>query len=601
MATAGHVDHGKSTLVRALTGMDPDRLAEERRRGLTIELGFGWTALPGVGDVAFVDAPGHERFVPTMLSGVGPVPAVLFVVAADDDWMPQAAEHLAALDSLRVRHGVVAITRSDLADPAPMRARALAELSATSLAGAPAVAVSASTGSGLDHLRSALRTMVTTLPTPDPSVDVRLWVDRCFTIRGAGTVVTGTLTAGTIKVGDRLSIADSTVRVRGMECLGRTVERASGAARVALSLGGDIPRGLARGAALTTPDAWLPTTLVDVAVRVDLPLPRQPVLHIGATAMTVEQRPLADAGFARLRLPQSLPLRIGDQALLRDPGSRRIWGVTVLDPLPPALSRRGDARRRGELLSGVPAEPSLADELARRRVAQRSALQRIGVSTADAEQVAVADGDWLLDARLVPELTTRLTELVRRHDADHPLDPGLPVASAVRALAVPTTGLVSAVLPDSLRLEAGRVRRDDAVQSLPIQLLDALTQLRDDLADAPFAAPDAGRLAALRLDVKAIAAAHRAGRLLRVTDTVVLLPGADAEATLLLSRLPQPFTVSQAREALGSTRRVMLPLLDLLDRQGLTRRLPDDRREVVRRVPPAPPLSAADPTLMHDA
>src|SRR3954468_7750968 len=153
LATAGHVDHGKSTLVRALTGQDPDRLEEERRRGLSVQLGYRWTDLPGAGEVAFVDVPGHERFVPTMLSGIGPVPAVLFVVAADDPWMPQAAEHLAALDALGVTHGVVAGTRSDLADPGPASRRAAEEIMRTSLAGSPVVAVSGRTGAGLPQLR----------------------------------------------------------------------------------------------------------------------------------------------------------------------------------------------------------------------------------------------------------------------------------------------------------------------------------------------------------------------------------------------------------------------------------------------------------------
>ncbi|MDX6248573.1 MAG: selenocysteine-specific elongation factor, partial [Kribbellaceae bacterium] len=217
VATAGHVDHGKSTLVRALTGTDPDRLEEERRRGLTIALGYCWTDLPGVGEVAFVDVPGHERFISTMLAGVGPVPAVLFVVAADDSWMPQAAEHLAALDAFGVEHAVVAVTRADLADPMPAAERAAAELAQTSMRGAPVIPVSAMTGDGLPELRSALAALTGTLSTPAPDADVRLWVDRRFTVHGAGTIVTGTLPAGTIAVGDRLAVGDDLVRVRGIE------------------------------------------------------------------------------------------------------------------------------------------------------------------------------------------------------------------------------------------------------------------------------------------------------------------------------------------------------------------------------------------------
>src|SRR4051812_6693158 len=204
VATAGHVDHGKSTLVRALTGMEPDRYEEERRRGMTIDLGFVWTTLPGGEVVAFVDVPGHERFVGNMLAGVGPVPAVLLVVAADEGWMPQSAEHLDALDALGVQHGLLAVTRADLADPAPAMESARAHIARTSLGQVEAVAVSGETGAGLDQLRAALDRLVAALPPPDLTAPVRLWIDRAFTVRGAGTVVTGTLAAGSIRTGDPL-------------------------------------------------------------------------------------------------------------------------------------------------------------------------------------------------------------------------------------------------------------------------------------------------------------------------------------------------------------------------------------------------------------
>jgi selenocysteine-specific elongation factor len=316
LATAGHVDHGKSTLVHALTGQQPDRLAEERRRGLTIELGYCWTTLTGAGgavDLAFVDVPGHERFVPTMLSGVGPVPAVLFVVAADDGWMPQSSEHLAALDALGVRHGLVVVTRSDLADPTPALQEARRQLAGTSLAGATAVAVSARTGAGMDRLREALVALVHALPAPDPHADVRLWVDRAFSMAGAGTVVTATLAAGRVAVGDRLTLdGGDDVRVRGLQSLERTVRSAEPVARVALALGGDAPPTLARGTVLTTPDTFLWSSEVDVLLAAGRhedvgALPAEPVLHIGAASVPVRVRVLG-ASSARLRLDRPLPL-----------------------------------------------------------------------------------------------------------------------------------------------------------------------------------------------------------------------------------------------------------------------------------------------------
>jgi selenocysteine-specific elongation factor len=583
VATAGHVDHGKSTLVQALTGRDPDRLEEEHRRGLSIELGYCWTSLPGAGEVAFVDVPGHERFVSTMLAGVGPVPAVMFVVAADDDWMPQAAEHLAAIDGLGVRHGVVAVTRSDLADPATMMRRAATELDNTSLRDAQVVSVSARTGHGLNRLRESLTAMLARLPEPDPAADVRLWVDRCFSVHGAGTVVTGTLQAGTITVGDTLAHGTGRVRVRGLQTLGREVERVSGVARVALRLGGTVPSDLGRAAVLVTPQAWRETDLVDVRVHGDGTPPRRPVLHVGATAVGCRCRPLGDR-HARLVLERALPLRVADRALLRDAGHARLWGVEVLDPAPPPFRRRGAATHRAVRLERTPSGPNLGDELDRRGCAEVALLRRIGVPLDHADDVAVEANGWLLDRRRVPALSRRLGELVREHARRQPLSPGLPVAAAARALDLPADDLIGTLLPEGLRIENGRVVSRE-VSTLPTDVESALRRLREELERQPFRAPDADRMAELGLHRRAVAAAEKAGRLLRLSDSVVLLPGADTQAVSLLRDLPQPFTASQARERLGTTRRVALPLLDLLDRRGFTTRLPDDRRQIADDAP----------------
>jgi selenocysteine-specific elongation factor len=586
IATAGHVDHGKSTLVQTLTGQNPDRLAEERRRGMSIELGYCWTTLGRAGEVAFVDVPGHERFVSTMLAGVGPVPAVLFVVAADDPWMPQAAEHLAALDAFGVRHGVVAVTRADLADPGPLVAEAARRIATTTLAGAPVVAVSARTGSGMQELTKELERMVAGLPLPDPLAPVRLWVDRCFSVVGAGTVVTGTLTAGTIRVGDELRAGAGVVRVRGIETLGRPVGSVSGVARAALRLGGGGPTtDLTRGTPIVSARDWQEARTLDVRVSgwgrggaLARP-PEHPLVHLGSASVAARARPLGDDVY-RLQLDRALPLHVGDRLVLRDPGSRAVWGGVVLDPDPPALTRRGAARRRATDLVGTTGEPDLADELRRRGVVRTSHLRRLGVPV-DARAVptlAVPSGDWLLARAAVPALREAVSGLVAKHRASRPLEPGPTVTSVARALAVPRE-VVGAVVEAPLTLAGGRVI--DTRKSLPASIRTAVDALIRELGHQPFAAPDSTRLSELGLDGKAIAAADRAGLLLRLAEHVVLRPDAETEAVRRLGELTQPFTASEARIALGTSRRVVLPLLERLDARGLTRRLPDDRREVV--------------------
>ncbi len=577
IATAGHVDHGKSALVRALTGSDPDRLEEEHRRGLSIQLGYAWTSLAGT-DVAFVDVPGHERFISTMLAGVGPVPAILFVVAADDPWMPQAAEHLAALDALGVRHAVVAVTRSDLADPGPATARVSEEVRRTSLHSASIVSVSSTTGAGLEDLRTQLVELVGSLPVPDAGADVRLWVDRRFTISGAGTVVTGTLPAGTIARGDVLSSGAGTVRVRGVQSLGESMDSVSGVARVALNLTGDLEE-LGPSSTLTTPDAYLFTDVLDVRVSGEVSkLPTLPMLHVGALAMVARCRPLA-GDLVRLTLERPLPLRVGDRGLLRDPGSRQVWGVHVLDPLPPALRRRGAAVDRAKALAALTGEPDLVSELERREVVDVDTLRRIGVPVLPPVS-PVSAGRWLVSADRAERAARQMVAEVDRHGRARPLDPGLPLAVLAERIGLPSPELAAALVREPLRLVDGRVlaRGGDV---LPAELEAALAALARELSASPFAAPTADRLRELGLDQKRVAAAAKAGRLLRVAPGIVLLPGADRLAVQELAELSAPFTASEARSRLGTSRRVVLPLLEHLDRVGLTRRLPDDRRLVV--------------------
>ncbi|RFS82970.1 selenocysteine-specific translation elongation factor [Actinomadura spongiicola] len=580
IATAGHVDHGKSTLVAALTGMEPDRLAEEHRRRLTIDLGFVWTTLPGAGEVAFVDVPGHERFVATMLAGVGPVPAVLFVVAADEGWMPQSAEHLEALNALGVSRGVLVVTRSDLADPAAAIEEAHEWMAESTLRDLPAVAVSAVTGDGLDDVRAAIADLVADLPPPDTAAPVRLWVDRSFSIRGAGTVVTATLGAGTVQPGDELLNATGrAVRVRGVEALGEPRDRVTATARVALNLRGvdrdDVPRGLP----LLTPGAWRPADSMDVELRptTSAPLPEHLILHIGTAAVPCRLRPLGPA-HGRLRLDRPLPLRYGDRAVLRDPGRRRIAaGLVVLDVDPPPLTRRGAARARAAELAGVRAASDVTASHLRRGPRRGAELAAMGLPTVGAPR----HGDWWTGDERWAEYAAELAEAERRHRAAHPLEPGMPVAAAARRLGLPDPALVPVLAADAgLDCASGLLTPPGDVPGLPDALDRAVRLLERDLAADPFGAPTADRLAELGLGNAELAAAERFGRLLRVAPGIVLLPDVDRHALKVLAELPQPFTLSDARQAMRTTRRVAVPLLELLAARNLSRRTEDDRHMI---------------------
>ena len=584
IATAGHVDHGKSTLVRALTGMEPDRWAEERRRGMTIDLGYAWTLLPSGEPVSFVDVPGHQRFIDNMLAGVGPAPAVLIVVAADEGWRRQCEEHLAAVDALGVRHGLLAVTRSDLADPGPALEEALDRLAASSLGRVDSVVVSGATRAGLPDLAAALDRLVAALPAPDVAAPVRLWVDRAFTIAGAGTVVTGTLGAGRIALGDELVLAPAgrTVRVRGLQTLGSPVEEVAAVARVAVNLRGVDRAEVRRGHALLSQGGALPTEVADVRLTADpRELPGHLVFHVGSAGRAARLRPV-DGRTARLTLAAALPLRRGDRGLLRDPGAHRVAaGVEVLDIDPPELRGRGAAAARArELAAGL--DP--VGEIARRAVATRRQLAAADVLAAEATpppgvrvvgDLVVADERWVA-------WRTALVAAVDAHAVTH-VQPGLPLEAARRMVRVPDARLLPALAADAgLETVGGRIRRAGVRPEFPPPVRAALDELRERLRADPFAAPEAAELATAGLTPPVVAAAANAGLLLRLAAGVVLLPSAEAEAIRRLATLPRPFTAGQARVALRTTRRVAVPLLEHLDGRRRTRKLPGMLREVIR-------------------
>jgi selenocysteine-specific elongation factor len=587
VATAGHVDHGKSTLVRALTGMEPDRWAEERRRGMTIDLGYAWTTLPSGAELAFVDVPGHQRFIGNMLAGLGPAPAVLFVVAADEGWCRQSTEHLAAVDALRLRHGLLVVTRSDLADPGPALAGSLRRIGRSSLGEVPGLAVSGSTGAGLPSLRKALDELVARLPAPDPDARVRLWVDRSFTVRGSGTVLTGTLGAGTVRVGDALQLQGRTVTVRAIQSLNRPHHAVSAVARVALNVRGLARDDAGRGDVLLTPDAWHWTSVLDVRLASESPelagapeLPAELVLHLGTAAVAVRVRAL-DRRHARLTLHQPLPVQAGDRAILRDPGRQAIAsGVLVLDADPPSLGRRGAAAARAAELAAATCQPDPVAEVRRRGAVRADLLRALGMPEVEAGPELRRVADWLVAAATWQRWLAGIGDELDRWAAGHPLEPGMPAEAVRRALAIPDLQLLPPLVEQAgLLSRDGRVLRPGRTGSLGAAEASVATVERR-LSETPFAAPDLNELAALRLGRRELAAAERAGRLLRIAEDVVLLPTAPQLAVQRLAGLAQPFTLSQARQALDTTRRVAVPLLEYLDTEGYTERLDATQRRL---------------------
>lgn len=634
IATAGHVDHGKSTLVRALTGMEPDRLAEERRRGLTIDLGFAWTRLPSGREAAFVDVPGHERFLSNMLAGIGPAPVVCFVVAADQGWQAQSSDHRDAVSALGIERGIVVVTRADRADPeriAHTVAETRAQLRGTPLAGAPTVVVSATGGEGLDELVATLDGLLADAPAPDAEARVRLWIDRSFTIRGAGTVVTGSLTAGTLREGDRLqlvgagpggrsgdaaatsghgraphgahgrarpvSAAIRETSVRGLHSRNAPAELVRPQSRVAVNLRDTAVDDARRGDALVTPDAWSIVDLVDVRRTMGTDFeeaPRHIVLHIGTAEVQARLRPLGGE-HARLQLEWALPLQIGDRFAIRAPGARSVLaGALVLDVDPPRLDRRGDGARRAAALARRPETGDPAAEAARRGAVLVEELRRFGLPAEllsappqGIRAVRLQRREWWLHHETLRSWAAELREAVERKLRDEPLAPGLSQGAAADLLLrartpVPDPALLP-VVAHAAELEAAQGSLRPRGHRSDLGDAEAgVARLERRLREDPFAAPEAGELAVLRLGARELAAAERAGRLLRLRDEVVLLPQAPALAMRRLAELEQPFTASSARQALGTTRRVAIPLLEHLDARGRTRRVDGTRREIVR-------------------
>ena len=590
IATAGHVDHGKSTLVNALTTMDPDRWEEEKQRGLTVDLGFAWTTLKSGADVAFVDVPGHERFIANTLAGLGPAPAVMLVIAADEGWKEQTSEHLEAIDALGIERGIIVLTRMDNGQRIS-EANVRDKVAGTSLSVAPIFAVSARTGEGMEELRGGIDKL---LPADEVlqqacAMPARMWIDRAFSIKGAGTVVTGTWAAGSVNIGDRLKLVTASgehdVTVRGLHSENSAVDKAEPVMRLALNLRGVDADAISRGDVLTEAEStWWQPEVIDVRWRTGPKLdsvPRKLNLHVGTASVPVHVRGL-DAEHARLTLQgRAFPLRLGDRLALRGPGLDALAGVEVVDMDPPLLNRRGAPVRRAQALRDQnPFDASAY--VARKEAVMKETLAAAGFDVANKPASLVEFRSWWVNAQAIARWTAQLRTLFDTHLTDHHLSDGLPLATALSALALPDDSLVS------IAVAGARLKRDGAIirdpHAAPRDLGPAeksVAIVEAQLAKEPFVAPDAGTLDELGLGPIELAAAERAGRLLRV-GPIVLLPSAPQQAAEILGQQPGEFTLSQARQALGTTRRVAVPLLEYMDARGLTRRTSDSARVLMK-------------------
>jgi selenocysteine-specific elongation factor len=601
IATAGHVDHGKSALIVALTGIDPDRSEEEKRRGLTIDLGYAWTTLPSGRAVGFVDVPGHERFIRNMLAGVGPVRLVLFVVAADEGWKPQTEEHLQILDVLGIAGGVIALTKTDLVDGegiALATEEVRERVGGTVLADAPIVPVSARTGDGLPELIAALDRLVLDAPAPEEA-RTRLFVDRVFTITGAGTVVTGTLTGGCLRLDDEVALepGDVRARVRSLQTHKRAREEACHVARVAVNLAGVERAPLRRGVVLTEPRAFRPTTTIDAIVRPVRNVDRVPergafLLHHGAAETSAKIRVLErrDGGalLVRVRTDEALVADVGDRFVLWEAGRRRVVGGGIaLDAAPP----RAATPRHVAFLARRAATDD-RQERARLALEEAGAVRstELELQTGAVPKVAATDG-WLLADDLVEGVTVSVTTSLEAFHGEQPLARGAPLdvarrtaIDAVRAHGTRAEPSIADAVLDRL-VDDGVIVRDATTVRLSthaVQLSEHEPEL-DKLVTAisgehEATPPTVKQLVASGFDPALIDAAGRSGRVVRLSPDLVVTPAVLDHATQTArAHAADGLTVSALREALGTSRKYAVPLAEYLDATGVTRRQGDLR------------------------
>ncbi len=629
IGTAGHVDHGKSTLVQALTGIDPDRLREEKERGMTIDLGFAWLKLPSGMEVSIVDVPGHERFIKNMLAGVGGIDVALLVVAADEGPMPQTDEHLAILDLLGISRGVVAITKADLVDGEWMelvKAEVEERLAPTALAGATLVPVSAVTRQGLPELVATLDRLLAAVPAKRDVGKARVPVDRVFTVAGFGTVITGTLIDGELRVGQEVEIlpAGKRSRVRGIQSHKRKVDVATPGSRVAVNLASLPTEEIQRGNVVTLPGWLRPTRAVDVKLRVIEAAPKplehgdELTFHTGASEavaklslLDVEKLKPGQSGWAQLRLADPVAVARGDQFIVRIPSpSFTVGGGVVVDPHPKRHRRFQQqlVENLSTLERGTPEEIALQQMPAAAPLDLQTLVQRTGLPMEQARQAVsalLAAGDLLLldgskgAAAAAPlnaqslliaaaawaALRERVESILASYHAEYPLRRGMPreeVRSRSGLDARSFSRVEARLLSEGAIAEEGplmarsghQVRFDEGLQR---RVDDFLAFLREAGASPPSTQE---LLTRFGLDSEALAALADQGRVVEVAAGIVLekqVYSQMVDSIVGMIRAQGSITVAAVRDRFNTSRKYALAIMEQLDEKRVTRRVGDER------------------------
>jgi selenocysteine-specific elongation factor len=625
IATAGHVDHGKSALVKALTGTDPDRLPEEKARGITIDLGFAELNLIGrQGEkihAGIVDVPGHEDFVRNMIAGVGSIDLALLAVAADDGWMPQTEEHLQILTYLGVQRAVIALTKCDLGNVETVAAQIRDQLEQTPFTNFQIVPTSVRTGQGIGDLKDALAHELAELPPPRDIGKPRLFVDRAFVLRGVGTVATGTLSGGSIQRTQDVVVQPRNVsaRVRSIQNHGRDIEIAQAGMRTAMNLP-DVSIGekeMQRGDLITVPSLGSPNAMIDVLIERSPRLGRnlsaaRPIkdgtsvqVHFGtsrtAAKITLFHGRAVAAGqsaIARLRLDSPILAFVGDRFVLRDSSEQStIAGGTVLDPDADPASFRSAANI--ELLKERVTAPHGIDVCVRSQLKRdafaesktllvksnfgadeiREALFRLNQHG----EVVLAD-DIAADARYWHDLINSAARIIARAHEQNPERRGVDVSELRAELKIPSDKLFSAVISEltqnGFARSENQVGRVSHRPSLPPELVSAAENIRAALSATRFDPPDRKTFSQDRHVQQALRFLIDQGEIVEISNEIVVLREAaeqmQSTVTELLSKHGSG-TASQVRQKIGTTRRVIIPFLEYLDRIGVTRRIGDER------------------------